>query len=162
MNMKKRFSELLLQKMEENKDIYFITADLGFKLWDDIKQKFPDRCIIMGASEQLSTGAAVGLALDGKIPVIYSITAFLLYRPFEIIRNYINHENLPVKMIGSGRDKDYSHDGFSHWSEDDKKVMSLFKNINMYHPDTNQELKINMDTIFNTSIDSPSYLNLRR
>jgi len=162
MNMKSCFAKLLLKKMEENEKIYFITADLGYKLWDDIKEKYPDRCIIMGASEQLAMGAAVGLALDGKIPIVYSITTFLLYRPFEIIRNYINYENLPVKLIGSGRDKDYSHDGISHWSEDDKQVLSLFDNIKSYHPNNNVELELVMHSTFNTLIDSPAYLNLRR
>ena len=65
-------------------------------------------------------------------------------------------------MVGSGRDKDYSHDGISHWSEDDKKVLSLFDNIDMYHPDNNEELELMMNNIFKTSINSPSYLNLRR
>jgi transketolase C-terminal domain/subunit len=160
--MKKHFSELLLQKMDENKDIYFITADLGYKLWDDINEKYPDRCIIMGASEQLAMGAAVGLALDGKIPVVYSITTFLLYRPFEIIRNYINYENLGVKLVGSGRDRDYSHDGISHWSEDDKEVLSLFENIHVHHPNSNEELETYMDDMLSTSPHVPSYLNLRR
>jgi len=162
MNMKLHFSKVLLDKMDKDERIYFITADLGYKLWDDIKEKYPDRCIIMGASEQLAMGTAVGLALEGKIPIVYSITTFLLYRPFEIIRNYVNYENLPVKMIGSGRDKDYSHDGISHWSEDDKDVLSLFSNIEIHHPNSNEELETSMDNMFNISIDSPSYLNLRR
>jgi len=162
MKMREYFSELLLKHMNSNDNIYFITADLGFRLWDNIYTKHPDRCIVMGASEQLAMGAAAGLAMVGKIPVIYSITNFLLYRPFEVIRNYVNYENLPVKMIGSGRDKDYTHDGFSHWAEDDKEVISLFKNIEMHHPDNNNQLKEMMEEIFSTSIDSPSYLNLRR
>ena len=162
MNMKYEFSKLLLKKMTDDDRIFFITADLGFKLWDEIQKKHPDRCIIMGASEQLAMGAGVGLALDGKIPVVYSITNFLIYRPFEIIRNYINYENLPVKMIGSGRDKDYSHDGISHWSEDDKDVMSLFKNVKTYHPNNIMELNVAMKFMFDYDIKTPYYLNLRR
>ena len=162
MNMKQYFAKLLLDEMDKNDKIIFITADLGYKLWDDIKNKYPDRCIVMGASEQLAMGAAAGLAIEGKIPVVYSITNFLLYRPFEIIRNYINYEKLPVKMIGSGRDKDYSHDGFTHWAEDDKEVMSLFNNIETYHPDSNLHLEDVVSNVFNESLDSPSYINLRR
>ena len=162
MNMKSYFSKLLLDQMNQNDNIYFITADLGYKLWDDIKEVHPDRCIIMGASEQLAMGTAVGLALEGKIPVVYSITTFLLYRPFEIIRNYINYENLPVKMIGSGRDKDYPHDGISHWAEDDKEVLSLFKNIDTHHPNSNEELEKIVNDMFKNLADTPAYVNLRR
>jgi len=162
MNMKSKFSEMLLDSMDNDDRIFFITADLGYKLWDKIKDKYPERCIIMGASEQLAMGSSVGLALDGKIPVVYSITNFLLYRPFEIIRNYINYENLPVKMIGSGRERDYSHDGISHWCEDDKEVLSLFKNIETYHPNNIVELEVGMKFMFDYDINSPAYLNLRR
>jgi len=103
-------------------------------------------------------GVAVGLANSGYIPICYSITPFLLYRPFEMIRNYINHENLNIKLVGSGRDKDYAHDGFTHFAEDDIKIMKCFENITLFKP--NQLT----DSIFNTFIDStrPVYLNLRR
>ena len=39
-----------------------------------------------------------------------------------IIRNYVNYEKIPVKLIGSGRDRDYEHDGISHWSDDAYKL----------------------------------------
>jgi transketolase len=103
---------------------------------------------------------ACGLAMDGKIPVVYSITPFLLYRPFEVIRNYVDHEKLPVKLVGGGRDQDYGYLGFSHWAEDDKKIMSCFENIGVFHPEDLEEL----ESMFDFFIDSkvPQYLNLRR
>jgi hypothetical protein len=65
-------------------------------------------------------------------------------------------------MIGSGRDRDYSHDGISHWCEDDKEVLSLFKNIETYHPNNIVELEVGMKFMFDYDINSPAYLNLRR
>ena len=94
------------------------------------------------------------------IPIVYSITPFLLYRPFEIIRTYIDHEKIPVKMVGSGRDKDYAHDGFTHWAEDDKKIMSCFENIVQFHPQTKDELAEKIPSLLNNPF--PVYLNLRR
>ena len=81
------------------------------------------------SSEQLMIGLAVGMSMEKLLPVCYSITPFLLYRPFELIRNYINHENFNVKLVGGGRDQDYGYLGFSHWAEDDESIMSNFKNI---------------------------------
>ena len=107
--MRKHFSKLLHDKMAENEDIVLITGDLGYGLWDRIKIDYGDRFYNVGSSEQLMTGMAVGMAFEGKIPVVYSITPFLLYRPFELVRNYINHEKVPVKLVGGGRDKDYGH-----------------------------------------------------
>lgn len=158
--MRKTFSKLIEKFIIEEPNAYFLTADLGFKFFDNILHKYPDRCYNVGAAEQLMVGAAVGLALKGKIPVCYSITPFLLYRPFEIIRNYLDYEKVPVKLIGSGRDKDYSHDGFSHWAEDDVNILTNFKNIKTFHPETIEDLEANfLDLMYN---NQASYINLKR
>ena len=117
-SMRGWFAYELYQHMKKDKNIWLIVGDLGYKVFDRHREDFPDRFINTGAAEQAMMGIAVGLAMEGKIPVVYSITTFLLYRPFETIRNYIDHEGWGVKLVGSGRNKDYAHDGFSHWSED--------------------------------------------
>ena len=86
--------------------------------------------------------------------------ATLLYRPFELIRNYLNHEEIPVKLVGGGRDKDYGYLGFSHWAEDDTIVMSCFNNIITHHPRNIKELEELFDFFINDP--TPQYLNLRR
>jgi len=30
-------------------------------------------------------------------------------------------------LVGSGRNKDYIHDGISHWAEEDKKIMAILQ-----------------------------------
>jgi len=100
------------------------------------------------------------LALEGKIPFVYSITPFLLYRPFESIRNYINREKIPVKLIGSGRNQEYVHDGFSHWAEEDREVMKIFSNINSRWPEANEDIPGLMDEMIKNN--APYYLNLKK
>lgn len=128
------FAFELHQQMRKNTDIWFITGDLGRGAFDEIFRDYPDRSLNMGAAETAMMDIAVGLALSGKKPFVYSITTFLLYRPFEVIRNYINHEKIPVMLVGNGIDKDYHEDGFSHWSEDAKATLDLFPNIQQYWP----------------------------
>ena len=158
--MRKTFFAELHKRMGKNRDIVALTGDLGYIGFDKIRNDFPDRFINCGASEQAMMGMAVGLALSGKIPVVYSITTFLLYRPFETIRNYINHEKIPVILIGSGRDKDYLHDGFSHWSEEDREVMRIFKNIQSYWPQTKEEIPQLLADVLSSG--KPFYINLKR
>ena len=157
--MRKKFSELLYLEMGKNEDIVFITADLGYGLWDKIKIDYPDRFYNVGSSEQLALGAACGFAMENKIPFVYSITPFLIYRPYEIIRNYIDHENIPVKLIGGGRDRDYGYLGFSHWSEEDKEALSVFKNINKMWPEKEEDLE---ETLHRCIKSGPCYINLKR
>ena len=158
--MRKECINLLAHQMLNSSDIIVLTADLGFGILDPIKDTFQNRFYNVGAAEQLMIGAAVGLAEQGKIPVCYSMSSFILYRPFEFLRNYVNAENIPVKLIGSGRDKDYSHDGMSHWAHDDEQVLSCLPNIKIYKPLSIQEL----EDVFNEFLYSkePAYLNLTR
>tara|TARA_A100001391_G_scaffold178865_1_gene143541 strand:- start:12 stop:488 length:477 start_codon:yes stop_codon:yes gene_type:complete len=158
--MRKQFSERLHQEMAKNKDLFLLTGDLGYGLWDRIRIDYPNRFYNVGSSEQLMTGMAAGLAMDGKIPIVYSITPFLLYRPFETIRNYVDHEQLPVKLIGGGRDKDYGYLGFSHWAEEDKQIMKVFKNIKTIHPKNIEIMNKNFNWILDKK--TPVYMNLKR
>lgn len=146
--------------MEEDDTIRVITADLGFGILDNIRNMFPNKFYNVGAAEHLMIGVAIGMANEGLKPVCYSMSSFLLYRPFEMLRNYVNHENIPVKLIGSGRDKDYGHDGISHWAHDDERVLNALENIGCYKPDSIIELENIWERFINSK--SPEYLNLRR
>jgi transketolase len=105
-------------------------------------------------------GAAVGLTHNNKIPICYSITPFIIFRPYEWLRNYLNHEHAPVKLVGAGRDQDYGHLGFSHWAIDDEDALRAFPNIKIYKPNTLQELEDVWDEFLYN--EKPCYLNIRR
>lgn len=158
--MRKQFAQLLHTEMISNPNVYLITGDLGYGLWDKIRDDYPDRFYNVGSSEMVMMGTAIGLAMEGKIPFVYSITPFAIYRPFEMIRNYINHEKIPVKILGGGRNEDYGYLGFSHWANEDISVMSVFENITLFKPNTTEEL----ESAFNFSINNsfPTYINLKK
>ncbi len=59
-----------------------------------------NRFIDTGITEQTMIGAAAGLALRGRIPVVHALTSFLTMRAFEFIRTDIGIPNLPVKLSG--------------------------------------------------------------
>lgn len=156
--MKKDFAMFLHQVMLVDSRVWLITADLGYKLWDNIKRDFPDRFINVGAAEQAGMGLCVGLALEKKIPVFYSISTFAIFRPFETIRNYMHHEQIPVKIVGGGRGRDYSIDGYSHWPLEQVEILDQL-NIKQYYPEVGHTDYQFRDFIYN---GKPSYLNLKR
>jgi len=158
--MRKEFANLLLEETKTNSNIIVLTGDLGYKMWDEYKEQFPCNFYNLGSAEQLMIGTAIGLSYTGKIPICYSITPFLLYRPFELIRNYINYEQVPIKLIGSGRNKEYEHDGISHWAEDDKNIMNNFTNIITWKPNTLEELIEGFKEFLYSK--KPYYLNLSK
>ena len=156
--MRQDFAKMLHSEMAINSKIILITGDLGYGLWDKIRLDYPDRFYNALSSEQLMVGMATGFAMDGYIPIVYSITPFAIYRPFELLRNYLDHERIPVKIVGGGRDKDYGYLGFSHWAEDDITILSTLSNIKLYKP---KELNY---SLFKEVIENklPCYINLKR
>ena len=71
------------------------------------------------------------MALDGLKPWVYTITPFLIERPFEQIKLDIDQQKANVKLVGFA---DYPKLGPTHAELDAKKSMSLFKNIKSYFP----------------------------
>jgi transketolase len=158
--MRREFHPLLLAQMRNNPQIMLITADLGYKMWDNIAAEFPDRFINCGASEQLMLGIGVGMALEGLIPVCYSITPFLLKRPYEWIDNYLEHEQIPVKLLGGGRGTDYAHDGYSHDASKDLQILDTCPNIARFIPESVSQLPEMVHAWLHHT--GPAYLNLKR
>lgn len=154
------FAGHLYNKMIENPDIICVNGDLGFSMYDRIKKDFSDRFINTGASEQSMLDIAVGLSLSGKIPIVYSITTFLLYRGFETIRTYINHEKIKMILVGSGRDQDYLHDGISHWSEDARTILKPMRNIHTFWPDEKEEIEDTLRIMLERK--NPCFISLKR
>ena len=156
--MRREWFKLLYELMKDNPDIWLIVGDLGFGGADKIREEFPERFINCGAAEFSMVGIATGLALEGKIPICYTITPFY-FRAFEMIRNYLDREKIPVILIGAGRDGDYEHDGFSHYAGDDY-ILKEFRNINCCWPNSTDEMKM----MFEASLlrKKPYYINVTR
>jgi transketolase len=157
--MRQTFAKLIYEAMKKDKDLYFLTADLGMYILDDLKRDFPTRFINVGASEQAMMDIAVGLTYADKKVITYTITPFY-YRAFETLRTYIDHEKLPVLMVSSGRDNDYEHDGFSHYAGDDGMIISTLKNIEIIKPKTKEELAGIIGRVL--KFKQPTYLNLSK
>lgn len=158
--MKKDFFDILDKIMEKDESIHLIFCGLGYPRVDEFLTKYPGRAINTEASEQTALDIAVGLAYSGKVPFVYTITPFL-YRAFETIRTYINHESLNVKLIGVGRGGEYSeHDGFSHFAGDIREILGTQKNIVQYYPNVKSELE---EILNKTSVVlEPAFINIKR
>lgn len=157
------FGRALYFEMQKNPNIMLFTADLGFGLWDRVRDDMPNQFVNFGASEQCMLGAAVGATLSGKTVFCFSITTFLIYRGFEWIRNYIDHEQIPVRLVGSGYDDDYRHDGITHqpWGIHDL-IEEAFPTLSIRanYPNTKEEIPQMVEQMIR--INEPSFICLRR
>lgn len=157
--MKREFFDLMSGIMHYNKDVYLLFLGLGWPRIYEFLSQYPDRCFNVDASEQSGLDIAVGLVYEGKIPFVYTISPFLL-RGFETVRTYINHENLPVKMVGVGVDYDYKHDGWSHHANDIPEIFKTQKNVIQRIPQNTKDLADVLTA--SVSIKSPELILIKR
>ena len=94
------------------------------------RKNHPNRFFNLGICEQSIIGFASGIALEGLKPWVYTITPFLIERPFEQIKLDIDQQKSNVKLVGFA---DYPSLGPSH-SELNAKTMKVFKNIKSFFP----------------------------
>jgi transketolase len=132
--MRNAFIRALTEAALQDKRIVFLTADLGYKLFDDFARKCPGRFLNVGVAEANMTGVASGLALEGKKVFIYSIVPFATLRNYEQIRNDLAYHNADVTVVGVGGGYSYGHNGPTHHALEDIAALRLLPNMTVLCP----------------------------
>ena len=139
--MRDAFAEELYQLAKKDKDLIFITADLGFGVFDKFSKTFPDQYINVGVAEQNMIGIATGLGLEGKRIFAYSIGNFSTLRCLEQIRNDAAYHNINLTIVCSGGGFTYGPLGMSHHTTEDIAIMRSIPNLKVIVPSTAWESK---------------------
>lgn len=156
--MRIAFVNTLIKEAEKNKDIMLLTGDLGFTVFEEFRDKFPERFINVGVAEQNLMGIACGLAMTGKTVFAYSIATFATMRPFEQIRTDIGSHSASVIVVGSGAGLSYGHDSITHHSVEDISLMRTIPGLTILAPSDPYEVeKLTKEAI---KIKKPVYLRL--
>jgi len=98
------------------------------------RQDFPDRFVNTGVAEQIMIGMAAGMAQRGLRPFAYTIATFTLYRPFEMVRDDLCYQNLPVTIVGIGGGLAYSTLGATHHAQEDIAIACALPNMSVIAP----------------------------
>ena len=138
--MRVQFGKTIVKLASKNERIVLLSGDVLQEM-DEFRKKFPDRFFNLGICEQSIIGVAAGLAIGGMRPVVYSLTPFVLERPFEAVKIDIDEQNLPVMLIGY--DSYYTH-GPTHRPLDFDNMAKLFKNIAWFSPRSELEAQKNI------------------
>ena len=140
--MRNLFAEELYKHAIKNKKIYIVVADISpAGNMANFQKKYPKRFINIGVSEQTMIGMCAGLSMEGMRPFAYTISTFALYRPFEMVRDDICYQNLPVTIVGMGSGTIYSTLGGTHLTQEDISVARSIPNMNIIAPCDPNELK---------------------
>ncbi len=156
--MRTTFIKTLIKLARKNKNLFLLTGDLGFSVFEEFQKEFSDRFINCGVAEQNMIGTAAGLALSGKKVIVYSIIPFVTMRPFEQIRNDICLHNLDVKIVGVGAGFGYGALGSTHHALEDVAIMKALPNMTILSPA--DPIEAGLATKAMVQLKSPVYLRL--
>jgi transketolase len=133
--MRNTFSKTLYECAVADPSIYIVVADISpAGPMADFQKHAPERFINVGVAEQVMIGMCAGLALKGCQPFAYTIATFSLYRPFEMVRDDLGYQNLPVTVVGMGAGVIYSTLGGTHHTMEDVAVASAIPNFRVLSP----------------------------
>ena len=158
--MRNAFVKGLLERMENDKNVVLLSADLGWNSFDRIRETYPSRFVNMGLAEQAMVGVAAGMTKMGKDVFTYSIIPFLLYRALEHVRNDICYPDLPVKLIGTGAGFAYGEAGSTHHPFEDLRIAAALPNMIVLSPSDPKEVEVFISKI--RDLKHPVFMRLGR
>jgi len=154
--MRRKFGKIINNIAKKDSKVVLLVGDIGYGIFDDFRRDNPKKFFNMGICEQSLIGAAAGMALEGLKPWVYTITPFLIERPFEQIKLDIDQQNVNVKLVGFA---DYPSLGPTHSEVDGKKSMKLFKNIKSFFPKNGDDTE---KVVYESyKIKGPTFISLK-
>ena len=154
--MRRCFGKEIAKIADQDEKIFLLVGDIGFRIFDEFRDRHPKRFFNLGICEHSLIGISAGMALEGLKPWVYTITPFLIERPFEQIKLDIDQQKANVKLVGFS---DYPTLGPTHTELNGKKLMSMFKNIQSFFPKNSMETKKAINQVYKKN--GPSFISLK-
>src|SRR5262249_56711334 len=133
------YEERLTEIAESNADVVVMTAENRAAI-RNLPGRLGSRFIDVGIAEQTLVGAAAGLALRGRVPVVHALATFLTMRAFEFIRTDVGIAQLPAKLVGALAGFLSEANGPTHQALEDVSLMRGIPGVNVCCPADQQEM----------------------
>ena len=154
--MRRRFGKVIAELADNDDRVYIVAGDIGYRVFDEFRDRHPERFINIGICEQSMIGVAAGLALEGLMPWVYTITPFLIERPFEQEKLDVDQQRANEKLVGYS---DYPTLGPTHSALNARALMSLLENTQSFFPKDGEETERVIRRAY--SQDGPSFISLK-
>jgi transketolase len=151
------YEELLTEIALSDERFIVMTAE-NRALVRNIHAAIGNRFIDTGITEQTMIGAAAGLALRGRIPVVHALASFLTMRAFEFARTDAGIPNLPVKLSSFIPGFLSDGNGPTHQAIEDIALMRGIPNMTVFAPADEQDLIEMLPQVWKHP--SPSYVRI--
>jgi transketolase len=155
--MRNAFAQQLVALAAQDERIVLLSGDIGNRLFDEFKARFPKCFYNCGVAEANLIGMAAGLALSGLRPVCYTITPFITYRCMEQIRVDVCYHNAPVVIVGAGAGLAYASLGVTHHSCEEMGMLRLLPGLSILAPADQWEVRAGL----RAALDHPGPVYMR-
>ncbi len=156
--MRNAFAKAINELGDIYPELIMLAGDIGNRLFDEFKVKYPSRFYNCGVAEANMTGVASGLAASGLRPITYTITPFNTVRCLEQIRLDICYPNLPVIVVGTGSGLSYAGLGATHHSMEDIALLRTLPNMHVVCPADPVEVRLAVKDALR--LGRPTYIRL--
>lgn len=156
--MQKAYITALYELIKKDRNVISCLSDSGTDYDEIMAREFPEQCINFGIAENNKVAAAAGLASRGKIPFVYTTSAFLAYRSYEFIRDDVCLQNCNVKLVGMGSGLTWSTLGPTHHTTEDISVLKAIPNLTILSPASPKEVIKCVETAY--KILGPVYIRI--
>jgi len=136
------FIQALYEQALLDKNIVFISADMGAPTLDQWKFNLPEQFIAAGISEQNTINVAAGLSESGKKVFVYMMASWFS-RCIEQVRYSCAMANNPITILGNGVALGYAPSGPAHEPNEDIALSRSLLNIEVHSP-SNESSTLNL------------------
>jgi transketolase len=151
------YEELLKNYALAHEEVVVMTAE-NRALVRGLPPVLGSRFIDTGITEQTMVGAAAGLALRGRKPIIHALASFLTMRAFEFVRTDIGISGLPVKMSSFVPGFLSDGNGPTHQAIEDVALMRGIPGMQVFCPADNEDLLTMLPSIWDSP--NPAYVRI--
>jgi transketolase len=139
--MRKQFPLTVHELMKKDKRIVVLLGDIGVFAFKDCFKDFPERTFNVGILEQSMVSMAAGLAMAGFIPIVHTISPFLVARAYEQIRDDFGFQRLRGTFVGVDVYTTNPNLGMTHSCHEDIILMSKVVWMKTFIPETAAEFE---------------------
>jgi transketolase len=155
------YEELLTGLAIADERIIVMTAE-NRALIRKLPQVLGSRFIDTGITEQTMIGAAAGLALRNRIPVVHALASFLSMRAFEFIRTDAGIPSLPVKLSAFIPGLLSDANGPTHQAIEDISIMRGIPNMTVFAPADEDDMVKMLPDIWSSAQPAYTRINTRQ
>ena len=144
MPLRNSFSEILLKMGQEDQDLVVLVGDISHYRLQPFAQACPGRYYNIGICENTIVNMAAGLSKVGLVPIVHTISPFIVDRSFEQIKLDFCYQNIPGNILTVGCAFDYADLGCTHHCYGDFALLKTLPGTQLFCPSS----LVEFETIF--------------